>query len=470
MTKKEKNDYSLVCPHCGTPFEIDERGYAAIAKQIRDKEYSADLEQQRKAMEAEKVSAIALAKTQAEMEAKNREHEQAEKILELENSLKAVKNEAESSAKLAVNETEQKYGALLFEKEAEITKLQEQVKAANVSTELAVANANTAAKEEMAKKQQEIADLQSKVKMATVQAKIHEQELITRYEGQLKDKEELVEYYRDLKARQSTKMIGESLEQHCEATFNQVRAVGFQTAYFEKDNEISKTGSKGDYIFKDFDENGMEYISIMFEMKNQNETTSTKHKNSDFLKELDKDRREKGCEYAILVSLLETDNDYYNTGIVDMSHMYPKMYVIRPQFLIPLITILRNAARNSISYKRELEAQRAQNIDVTNFEAKLYDFKDKFERNYALASDRFTKAIDEIEKTIDHLQKVKDNLLSSQNNLRLANNKLDDLTVKKLTRGNKTMQKMFADAADAAGQAKPDENAGISAISENVIE
>ena len=295
-----------------------------------------------------------------------------------------------------------------------------------------------------------VSDLKAKNEMAEAQAKLHEQELVARYEGQLKDKDELVEYYRDLKARQSTKMIGETLEQHCEAAFNQVRAVGFQNAYFEKDNEVSASGSKGDFIFRDYDENGMEYVSIMMEMKNENETTASKHKNADFLKELDKDRREKGCEYAVLVTMLEADNDYYNTGIVDMSHKYPKMYVIRPQFLIPFITIIRNAARSSIAYKRELEEQKAQNIDVTNFEAKLLDFKDKFSRNYTLASDRFSKAIDEIDKTIDHLQKVKDNLLSSENNLRLANNKLDDLTIKRLTRGNKTMQQMFADAQTKA--------------------
>ena len=276
--------------------------------------------------------------------------------------------------------------------------------------------------------------------------KLQEQAVKERYEIQLKDKEEMIEYYRDLKAKQSTKMVGETLEQHCEVSFNQVRAIGFQNAYFEKDNEVSKSGSKGDYIFRDYDENGLEYISIMFEMKNENETTATKHKNADFLKELDKDRKEKGCEYAVLVTLLEADNDFYNTGIVDMSHKYPKMYVIRPQFFIQTITILRNAAMNSLQYKRELEAVRNQNLDITRFEEKLLDFKDKFGRNYTLASDRFQKAIDEIDKTIDHLQKVKDNLLASENNLRLANNKLDDLTIKKLTWKNPTMQEKFAEA------------------------
>lgn len=394
-------EYTFICPHCGKAVEVDENGYAAIIKQIRDDVFQADLEEQKRVMETERDKAVELAKTQAAMEFREKEHELDSQMQNLRSDLKAARENAETAAKLSASEAEQKYGAILSEKELEI-------------------------------------------------AKLHEQELVARYEGQLKDKDELVEYYRDLKARQSTKMIGETLEQHCEAAFNQVRAVGFQNAYFEKDNEVSASGSKGDFIFRDYDENGMEYVSIMMEMKNENETTASKHKNADFLKELDKDRREKGCEYAVLVTMLEADNDYYNTGIVDMSHKYPKMYVIRPQFLIPFITIIRNAARSSIAYKRELEEQKAQNIDVTNFEAKLLDFKDKFSRNYTLASDRFSKAIDEIDKTIDHLQKVKDNLLSSENNLRLANNKLDDLTIKRLTRGNKTMQQMFADAQTKA--------------------
>ena len=308
-------------------------------------------------------------------------------------------------------------------------------------------------------KQQE----QSMKERYEAECQLQEKAVKERYEIQLKDKDEMIEYYRDLKAKQSTKMVGETLEQHCEVSFNQVRAIGFQNAYFEKDNEVSKSGSKGDYIFRDYDENGLEYISIMFEMKNENETTATKHKNADFLKELDKDRREKGCEYAVLVTLLEGDNDYYNTGIVDMSHRYPKMYVIRPQFFIQIITILRNAAMNSLQYKRELETMRNQNLDITHFEEKLLDFKDKFGRNYTLASDRFQKAIDEIDKTIDHLQKVKDNLLASENNLRLANNKLDDLTIKKLTWKNPTMQEKFAEARAAVipekGQAESGQNA-----------
>lgn len=443
--EKKMKEYTFICPHCGKAVEVDENGYAAIIKQIRDDAFQADLEEQKRVMETEREKAVELAKTQAAMEFREKEHELDSQMQNLRSDLKAAKENAETAAKLSANDAERKYGAILSEKELEIAKLHEQVRSAKTDTELAVAKAEAEANERFAKQQEVVANLKAKNEMAEAQAKLHEQELVARYEGQLKDKDALVEYYRDLKARQSTKMIGETLEQHCEAAFNQVRAIGFQNAYFEKDNEVSASGSKGDFIFRDYDENGMEYVSIMMEMKNENETTASKHKNTDFLKELDKDRREKGCEYAVLVTMLEADNEFYNNGIVDMSHVYPKMYVIRPQFLIPFITIIRNAARSSIAYKRELEEQKAQNIDVTNFEAKLLDFKDKFSRNYTLASDRFSKAIDEIDKTIDHLQKVKDNLLSSENNLRLANNKLDDLTIKRLTRGNKTMQQMFAD-------------------------
>ncbi|MBQ9599403.1 MAG: DUF2130 domain-containing protein, partial [Clostridia bacterium] len=273
-------------------------------------------------------------------------------------------------------------------------------------------------------------------------AQLKEQSIRESYEEKLKSKDEQIEYYRDFKARQSTKMIGESLEQHCEMEFNKMRAAGFKNAYFEKDND-ARTGSKGDFIFRESSEDGTEFISIMFEMKNEADQTATKHKNEDFLKELDKDRNEKGCEYAVLVSLLEADNDFYNTGIVDMSHRYPKMYVIRPQFFVPMITLLRNAALNSLQYREELAVIQNQNIDISNFEADMNDFKDKFARNYRIASDKFKKAIDEIDKTIDHLQKTKEALLSSENNLRLANNKAEDLTIKKLTRNNPTMKAKF---------------------------
>ena len=400
----------LVCPNCGEPFEIDEKGYAAIARQVRDKEFKEELARQQESLEAEKRTALELAKSQ----------------------------------------TAESYEKQLAAKETEILKLKAQGEQAEKEQELAVARAEAALKEQLQeqirRQQVELTELRAQTELAKKQAELEEKAVKERYEIQLRDKEEMIAYYRDLKAKQSTKMVGETLEQHCEISFNQVRAIGFQNAYFEKDNEVSRSGSKGDYIFRDYDENGLEYISIMFEMKNENETTVTKHKNVDFLKELDKDRREKGCEYAVLVTLLEADSDYYNTGIVDMSHKYPKMYVIRPQFFIQLITILRNAAMNSLEYKRELEALRNQNLDITHFEEKLVEFKDKFGRNYALASDRFQKAIAEIDKTMEHLQKVKDNLVASENNLRLANNKLDDLTIKKLTWKNPTMQEKFAQA------------------------
>ena len=288
--------------------------------------------------------------------------------------------------------------------------------------------------------------LEGKLQEAEKDKTIQEQSLKDKYSEQLKAKDTEIAFYKDLKARMSTKMVGETLEQHCEIEFNKLRSTGFQNAYFEKDND-ARTGSKGDYIYKESTEDGIEFISIMFEMKNEIDTTSSKHKNEDFFKELDKDRNEKGCEYAILVSLLESDNELYNSGIVDVSHKYPKMYVIRPQFFIPIITLLRNAALKSIDYRRQVIEYKNQNIDISNFEAEMNDFKDKFGRNYQLASDKFRKAIEEIDKTIDHLQKTKDALLSSENNLRIANNKAQDLSVKKLTRNNPTMKRKFEELA-----------------------
>lgn len=292
-----------------------------------------------------------------------------------------------------------------------------------------------------------ILKLTNESELAEKEFKLREQSLKDQYENQLRFKNEEIERYKDFKAKLSTKMVGESLEQHCEIEFNRLRAIGFQNAYFEKDND-AKNGSKGDYIFRDKDSEGGEFISIMFEMKNKMDTTSTKKKNEDFLKELDKDRREKNCEYAVLVSLLEPESELYNSGIVDVSHKYPKMYIIRPQFFIPIITLLRNAALNSLEYRRELALVRAQNIDVSNFEAAMNDFKDKFSKNYELASRKFKTAIEEIDKTIDHLQKTKEALLSSENNLRLANNKAEDLTIKRLTKNNPTMQAKFAEIAN----------------------
>ena len=286
--------------------------------------------------------------------------------------------------------------------------------------------------------------LTSQVENSKKESAIREQNIISTYEEKLKFKDEEIERYKDFKLRQSTKMVGESLEQHCEIEFNKLRATGFQNAYFEKDND-ARTGSKGDYIYREADEDGTEFISIMFEMKNEMDATATKKKNEDFFKELDKDRREKNCEYAVLVSMLESENELYNTGIVDVSYRYPKMYVIRPQFFIPIITLLRNAAQNSLEYRKELSVIKTQNIDISNFENDLNEFKDKFSRNYRLASEKFKKAIEEIDKTIDHLQKTKEALMSSENNLRLANNKAEDLSIKRLTRNNPTMAAKFAE-------------------------
>ncbi|MBQ6355428.1 DUF2130 domain-containing protein [Candidatus Saccharibacteria bacterium] len=311
--------------------------------------------------------------------------------------------------------------------------------------ELAEEKTKSKSKEEILELKQQIFELNSSLKTKDAETKVREQSLKEKYENMIDFQKEEIERLKDMKARQSTKMVGETLEQHCENEFNKLRATGFKNAYFEKDNEVSKSGSKGDYIYKETDENGTEIISIMFEMKNENETTATKHKNEDFLKELDKDRNEKNCEYAVLVSLLEQDSELYNTGIVDVSHRFPKMYVIRPQFFIPMITLLRNAALNSMQYKNELAVIQNQNLDIKHFEENMEAFKAGFAKNYDLASRKFQSAIDEIDKTISHLQKTKDALLSSENNLRLANNKAQDLTIKRLTKGNPTMAQKFED-------------------------
>lgn len=319
-----------------------------------------------------------------------------------------------------------------------ITKLEADLDKAKKESEIAV-------KEALFDKNAEIQDLQNKLDLAKTEAQLEQKNLKESYETKLRDKDEQIDYYKDLKTRMSTKMIGETLEQHCENSFNQIRAVGFKNAYFEKDND-ARSGSKGDFIFRDYDDDGIEIISIMFEMKNEMDATATKHKNEDFFKELDKDRNEKNCEYAVLVSLLESDSELYNQGIVDVSHKYPKMYVIRPQFFIPMITLLRNAALNSLEYKQQLAVIRNQEIDITNFEANIEAFKVGFAKNYELASRQFSSAIEEIDKSIDHLNKIKDYLTKSENNLRLANNKADDLSIKKLTKNSPTMAAAFEEA------------------------
>lgn len=384
----------IKCPNCGTIFQIDESDYASIVKQVRDNEFNKEITLRDKEYQKDK----------------------------------------ENSIKLVQIELEKKYSDEINKKELAITNLQYELKLKDTNQELVLKNA-------LSEKEKEINDLNNKLENSNNTYLLKEKSLKEQYEDKIKNKDEQIAYYKDFKARQSTKMIGESLEQHCNNEFNKLRPL-FGNVYFEKDNDI-KTGSKGDFIFREYDEDGIEIISIMFEMKNEADETSSKHKNEDFLKELDKDRKEKNCEYAVLVSLLEIDNEYYNTGIVDMSHRYSKMYVIRPQFFIPLITLLRGAALNTLGYKKELQIVQNQNIDISHFEDNINSFKEGFGRNYRLASEKFKKAIEEIDKSMDHLQKIKDSLISSENNLRLANNKIEDLTIKKLTNNSPTVAKMF---------------------------
>lgn len=438
----------LKCPHCGEQFEVDETGYAAIVKQVRDKEFAKELQRQQEAAQMDKEKTLQLAVAEADAKHQESIRQKDAEIASLKATLSSEQEQKASELKLTRTEAEQQYQKQLFDKDAVIADLRAKLDASGKEQALAVTTAQAEADKKLSAKEAEVAELKNKLTLEQTEANLREQNLMARYDEQLKSKDEQIAYYRDLKAKMSTKMIGETLEQHCETAFNQVRAIGFQNAYFEKDNQVSKSGSKGDFIFRDFDENGMEFISIMFEMKNENETTATKHKNTDFLKELDKDRREKGCEYAVLVTMLEADNELYNTGIVE-AYQYPKMYIIRPQFFITLISLLRNAALNSLGYQRELETVRNQNIDISKFEQNLYDFKDRFGRNYRIASEKFQAAIDEIDKSIARMQKVKEALLSSENNLRLANDKLEDLTVKKLTKDNPTMQKRFAELPKA---------------------
>ncbi|MCR5041983.1 MAG: DUF2130 domain-containing protein [Clostridia bacterium] len=398
----------IICPKCGQVFKIDGSGYAQIVQQVRDHEFDEELERRKRAMEREKDDALKIDRMEQEKlrsaELAKKDGELAEKKQEIER-LKAQLDKTEAEKKLAVSEAVRETDKHLSEQGAEISKLRGDL--------------------ELQKKENEL----------------RENSLIEQYKGEIRLREEEIERLKDFKARQSTKMVGESLEQHCMTQFNQIRTTAFPNAYFEKDND-AKTGSKGDFIYRESSD-GTEFISIMFEMKNEMDTTATKHKNEDFFKELDKDRNEKKCEYAVLVSLLENDNEFYNNGIVDVSYRYPKMFVIRPQFFIPIISLLRNAALNSLRYQRELQLVRSQQLDLRNFESEMMSFKEAFSRNYDIASRKFRTAIEEIDKTIDHLQKTKDALLSSENQLRLANNKAEDLSIKKLTKNAPSVREMF---------------------------
>lgn len=457
--------HEIICPHCGKAFKIDEAGYADILKQVRDSDFEKQLHERLELAEKDKRNAVELAQAKAaselqkaasikdaqiqELKAKLDAGEVAQKfavnealnIVEkdrdaLAAALERAKQEKETVSQLAEAKRLSDLQQATAKKDAEILTLKATLESSEVTKKLALTEAVNVVEKERN-------ELRSELERVVLEKQLAEKALRDKYETQINDRDEAIERLRDMKARLSTKMIGESLEQHCEIEFNRLRATAFPKAYFEKDND-ARTGSKGDYIFRDLDEAGTEIVSIMFEMKNEGDETATKKKNEDFLKELNKDRTEKGCEYAVLVSLLEPENELYNSGIVDMFHRYQKMYVVRPQFFIPIITLLRNAAMKSLQYKSELALMRAENIDITNFETQLVDFKTAFGRNWRLASEGFAEAIKRIDDAIKDLEKTKEALHKSANNLRLANDKADDLTVKKLTRGNPTMAAKFA--------------------------
>ena len=463
----------IICPHCHKAFKIDDAGYADILKQVRDSDFDRQLHERLALAEQDKRNAIELLKARVagEMQkaaaAKDAEiHElkarldagDMERRLAVAEALGAVEKQRDALAGELEQARHEKQNALKLAdarlanelqraaaaKDTEILQLKSRLESAETARRLAVAEALGAVEKERD-------ELRSSLERAQLERRLGEQSLKERYETQIKDRDDAIERLRDMKARLSTKMVGETLEQHCETEFNRLRATAFPRAYFEKDND-ARTGSKGDYIFRDTDDGGTEIVSIMFEMKNESDRTATKNRNEDFLKELDKDRTEKGCEYAVLVSLLEPDSELYNGGIVDVSHRHPKMYVVRPQFFIPIITLLRNAATNALKYKSELALVKAQNVDVTRFEDELETFKSAFAKNYDLASRRFHTAIEEIDKSIDHLQKTRDALLGADRNLRLANDKAQDVTIKKLTRGNPTMAAKFAELKGREGE------------------
>lgn len=419
------------CPSCGKEFTIDEASYAEIVSQVRNKEFTAEIHEKLEQIAHQHQSELALVQEKAANQLANQLAQKETEISDLQHKISQFETEKE----LVKRDSDKQRITEISAKERELAELQAKMKELENQNKLSLIQAN-------ADNEKLIADLKNQLQLKEKEDALEKQSLKQQYETELKQKDDTIAFYKDFKAKQSTKMIGESLEQHCEIEFNRLRSAAFPRAEFGKDND-ARTGSKGDYIYREYDEHGTEIISIMFEMKNEGDETATKKKNEHFFKELDKDRTEKHCEYAILVTLLEADNELYNTGIVDVSYAYDKMYVIRPQFFIPMITLLRNAAMNSLQYKQEVALMREQNIDITNFEEDLNTFKEGFARNYELASRKFSTAIDEIDKTITHLQKTKEALLSSENNLRLANKKADDLTVKKLVKNNPTMKEKF---------------------------
>ncbi|MBQ3306737.1 MAG: DUF2130 domain-containing protein [Bacilli bacterium] len=418
----------IKCPNCKTVFQIDEKDYQSIVKQIRDQEFEKEIERKEREFEKDKESSLKLVESNLKEKFKEELHQKEIELQELKNDIKVKEDNQEKELKIKESEWKEKSKEEIEKLTIEINNLKKDLDLKDKDKELAI-------KDTIYEKEKEVQKLKND--LVTVKET---------FEEKIKNKDEQIAYYKDFKARQSTKMIGESLEQHCSTEFNQIRPLFGENVYFDKDND-AKTGSKGDFIFRETDDDGIEILSIMFEMKNEADETATKHKNEDFLKELDKDRKEKNCEYAILVSLLEMDNDFYNNGIVDMSHKYPKMYVIRPQFFIPLITLLRGAALNTLKYKKQLTTIQNENLDITHFEDNLIEFKEKFGKNYRLASERFHSAIEEIDKSIAHLQKIKENLLKSEDNLRLANSKAEDLSIEKLTKNAPSVRKMFEDKA-----------------------
>ena len=449
------------CPKCNEVFQVDDSGYSQIVQQVRDKEFEKEAARRAEELEKAKNSELKIIEMEYEKKLESALSEKSDdisdkekRITELEARLKSIESEKQLAVANAVRERENSFSEesrkaqkAISDKDIEIAELTAKLKQADNERAFAVDKANSENALALAKKDNEINELNSKLQNKDNEAELKCRAIEEKYAIELKNKDELIEQYKDFKARLSTKMVGETLEQHCLTQFNSLRMSAFPNAYFEKDNN-AKSGSKGDFIFRE-SEDGIEFISIMFEMKNEMDTTATKHKNEDFFKELDKDRNEKGCEYAVLVSMLEADNEFYNAGIVDVSYKYPKMYVIRPQFFIPLISLLRNAARNSLEYKRELALAKAQEVDLTNFENNINEFKNAFSKNYQLASKKFNVAIEEIDKTIDHLQKTKDALLSSENNLRLANNKAEEqLSVKKLTKNAPSIREEFENIAN----------------------
>ena len=444
----------LKCPNCGSVFSVDEADYASIVNQVKNAEFDAEIERRigelnsRHRAEQELAATKVAQKFQQQLAQKEQETgakvaeigrikgEKDSEIALLKNRLQSIEVQKDSEKSVALAETEKRISELKSSIQQYETKLQ-----------MAIMEERAKAQQNLQNKELEIARLKSDVELEKSRAQNHEAELVKQHQIELRNKQELVDYYKDLKTRMSTKMVGETLEIHCSTQFNQLLRPMMPTAYFEKDNDAAD-GTKGDFIFRD-SEDGVEYISIMFEMKNEMDTTATKHKNEDFLKKLDDDRRKKSCEFAVLVSLLEPDNELYNSGIVDVSYRYPKMYVIRPQFFIPLITLLVQTSKKSLEYKKQLIMAQNKDVDVTNFENALLDFQEKFGRNYRIASEKFKTAIDEIDKSIAHLQKIKEALFSSENNLRLANDKAQDLTIKRLTRNNATMKQKFEDARNA---------------------